>query len=194
MLAADARLLQARASPGSNLVLKLNCRTSQAVVSSFLWRTLTFETADTWIICRSSMQQMLTMSTLLCSKWRCRMLCVSCTAYLVPCKHSLKIRYTVETPYSMIPYTTKFDITRWTHGPQNLQRPIRTLIVLLGFLIEQIFVEFVCLLPVPSTLNEPTWGPLPVTTMTAGPITSDFNTLRPFPLESIIISGAFTKE
>ena len=38
--------------------------------------------------------------------------------------------YTVETPYSTIPYTTKFHITRWTHGPQNLQRPIRTLIVL----------------------------------------------------------------
>ena len=37
---------------------------------------------------------------------------------------------TVETPYSTIPYTTKFHITRWTHGPQNLQRPIRTLIVL----------------------------------------------------------------
>ena len=39
--------------------------------------------------------------------------------------------YTVETPYSTIPYTTIFYITRWTHGPQNLQRPIRTLIVLL---------------------------------------------------------------
>ena len=47
---------------------------------------------------------------------------------------------TVETPYSTIPYTTIFYITRWTHGPQNLQRPIRTLIVLLGFLIKQIFV------------------------------------------------------
>ena len=48
--------------------------------------------------------------------------------------------YTVETPYSTIPYTTIFYITRWTHGPQNLQRPIRTLIVLLGFWIKQIFV------------------------------------------------------
>ena len=38
--------------------------------------------------------------------------------------------YTVKTPYSTIPYTTKFHITPWTHGPQNLQRPIRTLIVL----------------------------------------------------------------
>ena len=38
------------------------------------------------------------------------------------------IQYTVETPYSTIPYTTIFDITRWIHGPQNLQRPIRTLI------------------------------------------------------------------
>ena len=47
---------------------------------------------------------------------------------------------TVETPYSAIPYTTIFYITRWTHGPQNLQRPIRTLIVLLGFWIKQIFV------------------------------------------------------
>ena len=47
---------------------------------------------------------------------------------------------TVETPYSTIPYTTIFDITRWAHGPQNLQRPIRTLIVLLGFRIKQIFV------------------------------------------------------
>ena len=50
------------------------------------------------------------------------------------------IPHTVETPYSTIPYTTKFYITRWTHGPQNLQRPIRTLIVLLGFWIKQIFV------------------------------------------------------
>ena len=48
--------------------------------------------------------------------------------------------YTVETPYSMIPYTTKFHITWWTHGPQNLQRPIRILIVLLGFWIKQIFM------------------------------------------------------
>ena len=48
--------------------------------------------------------------------------------------------YTVETPYSTIPYTTIFDITRWAHGPQNLQRPIRTLIVLLGFRIKQIFL------------------------------------------------------
>ena len=47
---------------------------------------------------------------------------------------------TVETPYSTIPYTTIFYITRWTHGPQNLQRPIRTLIVLLGFGIKQIFM------------------------------------------------------
>ena len=43
---------------------------------------------------------------------------------------------TVETLYSTIPYTTIFYITRWTHGPQNLQRPIRTLIVLLGFFIK----------------------------------------------------------
>ena len=45
--------------------------------------------------------------------------------------------HTVETPYSTIPYTTIFYITRWTHGPQNLQRPIRTLIVLLGFWIKK---------------------------------------------------------
>ena len=50
------------------------------------------------------------------------------------------IEDTVETPYSTIPYTTIFYITRWTHGPQNLQRPIRTLIVLLGFWLKQIFV------------------------------------------------------
>ena len=43
-------------------------------------------------------------------------------------------------------------------------------------------------------LNEPTCGPLTGSTMTAGPITSDFHTLRPFPLESIIIPGAFTKD
>ena len=61
--------------------------------------------------------------------------------------------YTVETPYSTIPYTTIFYITRWTHGPQNLQRPIRTLIVLLGFWIKQIVAQFVCLLSVPSTVN-----------------------------------------
>ena len=47
---------------------------------------------------------------------------------------------TVETLYSMIPYTTIFDITRWADGPQNLQTSIRTLIVLLGFQIKQIFV------------------------------------------------------
>ena len=52
----------------------------------------------------------------------------------------ISILYTVETPYSTIPYTTIFYITRWTHGPQNLQRPIRTLIVLLGFGLKQIFV------------------------------------------------------
>ena len=55
-------------------------------------------------------------------------------------KHSTSTCGTVETPYSTIPYTTIFYITRWTHGPQNLQRPIRTLIVLLGFWIKQIFV------------------------------------------------------
>ena len=103
--------------------------------------------------------------------------------------------FTVETPYSTIPYTTIFYITRWTHGPQNLQRPIRTLIVLLGFFIKtNLRVIFVCLLPALSTLNEPTGGSLPVSTITAGPITSDFHTLRPFPLESIIISGVFTKD
>ena len=47
---------------------------------------------------------------------------------------------TVETLYSTIPYTTIFYITWWIHGPPNLQRPIRTLIVLLGFGIKQIFV------------------------------------------------------
>ena len=47
--------------------------------------------------------------------------------------------HTVETPYSTILYTTIFYITRWTHGPQNLQRPIRTRIMLLGFWIKQIF-------------------------------------------------------
>ena len=67
---------------------------------------------------------------------------------------------TVETLYSMIPYTMVFDITRWPHGPQNLQRLIRTLIVLLGFLIKQTRV-ICCLLPMPSTLNEPTCDPLP---------------------------------
>ena len=50
------------------------------------------------------------------------------------------VSITVGTPYSTIPYTTIFYITRWTHGPQNLQRPIRTLIVLLGFGIKQIFM------------------------------------------------------
>ena len=38
--------------PGGNLSLNLNCRAAQAVTSSFLWRTLTSKTADTWIICR----------------------------------------------------------------------------------------------------------------------------------------------
>ena len=47
---------------------------------------------------------------------------------------------TVETLYNTIPYTKMFDITRWTHGPQNLQRLIRTLIVLLGFRIKQNFM------------------------------------------------------
>ena len=103
---------------------------------------------------------------------------------------------TVETPYSTIPYTTIFYITRWTHGPQNLQRPIRTLIVLLGFWITNLRV--ICLFTARAVdceqLNEPTCGLLPGSTMTAGPITSDFHTLRPFPLESIIISGVFTKD
>ena len=44
------------------------------------------------------------------------------------------IWYTVETPYSTIPYTTIFYITRWTHGPQNLQRPIRTRNLVIRFL------------------------------------------------------------
>ena len=46
---------------------------------------------------------------------------------------------TVDTLYSTIPYTTKYDVT-WTHGLQNLQRHIRTLIVLLGFWKKLIFV------------------------------------------------------
>ena len=51
---------------------------------------------------------------------------------------------TLLTPYSTIPYTRIFNITRWAHGPQNLQRPIRTLIVLLGFRIKQSF-RIICL-------------------------------------------------
>ena len=87
----------------------------------------------------------------------------------------------------MIPYTMIFYTTRWTRGPQNLQRPIRTLIMLFGFLIKPMFRVLICfLLPVPGTLNEPTCGLLPVSTVTAGPITSDFHTLRLFPLESIL--------
>ena len=43
------------------------------------------------------------------------------------------MNYNLETLYSTIPYTTMFYITRWTHGPQNLQRQMRTLIVLLDF-------------------------------------------------------------
>ena len=54
--------------------------------------------------------------------------------------YGVSLESTVETLYSTIPYTTIFYITRWTHGPQNLQRPIRTLIVLLGFGLKQIFV------------------------------------------------------
>ena len=46
--------------------------------------------------------------------------------------------YTVEILYGTILYTT--HVTRGTHGPQNLQRPIRTLIVLSGFLIKQILI------------------------------------------------------
>ena len=37
---------------------------------------------------------------------------------------------TVETRYNTIPYNTISNITRWSHGPQNLQTHIRTLIVL----------------------------------------------------------------
>ena len=49
-------------------------------------------------------------------------------------RKSAKIPSTVETLYSTIPYTTIFHITRWAHGPQNLQRSIGTLIMLLvGF-------------------------------------------------------------
>ena len=44
----------------------------------------------------------------------------------------------VEPLYNAIPYNTTFYITWWTYEPQNLQRPIRTLIVLLDFLIKQI--------------------------------------------------------
>ena len=63
------RLLRARVSPGGNSFsfsfsfLKLNCRTAHAVASSCLWRTPTVETADTWIMCRSRAQQLLTMWT-----------------------------------------------------------------------------------------------------------------------------------
>ena len=52
---------------------------------------------------------------------------------------------TVETPYITIPYTTIFDITRWTHGPQNLQRPIRSPIVLLDFEENTFRVSIICL-------------------------------------------------
>ena len=48
--------------------------------------------------------------------------------------------FTVETLSSTIPYTTIFYITWQTQGPQHLQRPIRILVVLLGFWIKQIFV------------------------------------------------------
>ena len=68
------------------------------------------------------------------------MVCLETYGYLVILLIMIIITITVETLYSTIPYTTIFYITRWTHGPQNLQRPIRTLIVLLGFGIKQIFV------------------------------------------------------
>ena len=51
---------------------------------------------------------------------------------------------TVETLYSTIPYTTIFGITRWAHGPQNLQRPIRTLIVIIRSLNKTNF-HVICL-------------------------------------------------
>ena len=84
----------------------------------------------------------------------------------IHCKKFLKkakiyvgeIAITVETPYNTIPCTTIFHITRWPHGPQNLQRPNRTQIVLLGFWIKQIFVKFYGLSPVLSILNGPTCG------------------------------------
>ena len=53
-----------------------------------------------------------------------------------------QVRNTVEALYSMILYTTIFCITRWTHGTPNLQRPTRTLIVLLGFWIKQILCNW----------------------------------------------------
>ena len=53
MLTADAQLLQSWASPGVNLDLKLNSHETQTIASSFLERTATLETADTWIKCRS---------------------------------------------------------------------------------------------------------------------------------------------
>ena len=40
-----------------------------------------------------------------------------------------EIDNTVEPLYSAILYNTTFYTTWWTHGPQNLQRPIKTLIV-----------------------------------------------------------------
>ena len=64
---------------------------------------------------------------------------VSCY-WIISTRSASCYHITVETPYSTIQYTTIFDITWWAHGPQNLQRPIRTLIVLLGFRIKQIFV------------------------------------------------------
>ena len=44
------RAAQQPVGPGNNLVLKLNYHATQAVASSFLWKTQTLETADTWII------------------------------------------------------------------------------------------------------------------------------------------------
>ena len=83
---------------------------------------------------------------------------------------------------TMDPWTPKF--TKADYDPNRVIR----------FLNQTNLRVICCLLPVPSTLNEPTCGPLPVSTMTTGPITSDFHTLWPFPLESIIISGVFTKD
>ena len=59
--AAEAWLLRARAAIS---VLTYNCCAAHAVASSclsFLWRTPTPKTADTWIICRSRARQLPTM-------------------------------------------------------------------------------------------------------------------------------------
>ena len=85
-----------------------------------------------------------------------------------------EIANTVEPLYNAIPYNTTFYITWRIHGPQNLQRPIRTLIMLLVFFYK---TNLPAIWWITARALDSEWTHMRKSMITAVMITSYFHTL-----------------